>query len=95
MKYDIPMSKWKRFGWGLLGFFGSNVIINLAALIGLAMMEVHLLLAIPFLAAGFYLAYMFGEDREYSCTRTGVHVSMYIHAAKFSIVLGLGLMGAM
>ena len=87
----------RAFGWGLGGFIGSNIIINISSMVGFGLVQdldnafILLIGILGSIALGFYLAYMFGEYRTYKATRTGVHVSLWINAIVFVIEFFTGL----
>lgn len=69
----------KAFGWGVLGFFGANLVGNIVARIGAAIGEAgnandFWYVVVTF--AGIGAAYYFAKTREYEATRTGGYVSV-------------------
>lgn len=79
----------KAFGWGLLGFFGANMIINLltvgtgALVAGMGgYSDANIGHTVGFVA-GMWIAYQFAQARDYQATRTGALVSFYLQLAVF------------
>ena len=86
------------FGWGLLGCFGGNLIINIICTIGsmIAVSMEHysiasLLTAIFFVVLAFVLANEFRASRTYQATATGVGVSMICNGLIFIVAFIGGL----
>lgn len=83
---DYQPTGLRAFGWGILGFFGANIIINLTCNIGLlilgAVSNAFLLLVGVFGVMGLalYLAYVFSDTRDYRATQTGAQVSIGINS---------------
>lgn len=77
------------FGWGFLGFAGSNIIFNIVFQLTLALIydldDIYGLLVFPALAFAIWLVIAFRNGREYQATRTGVNVSIFFNCAAFVI----------
>lgn len=78
------------FGWGLLGFFGSNLIMNLVCAVGVWLIlplmdfnEMWGLLALPLYALAVWFAWQFKITRRYQATATGVSVSIVLGSILF------------
>ena len=72
----------KAFGWGVLGFFGSNILINVICYIGLALGVEGLFGFVLFIGA-LWAAYAWRESLKFNATKTGAMVSMVLQSLVF------------
>ena len=82
------------FGWGLLGWFGANLIINIVTTIGAVIaMEIseNLMIAVLLimftLVVAFFLANEFRTTRTYQATATGAAAAMWVQGILFVLAL--------
>jgi len=88
----------KAFGWGVLGFFGSNIIINIIATIGVLIAESFskywlpsILTIIVTIIVAFWAANEFRISRRYDATATGIAVSMFLQGVLLAVGFYSGL----
>jgi hypothetical protein len=72
----------KAFGWGVLGFFGSNILINLVCFVFLALGAEGVFAFFAFVVA-VWVAYIWQQSLKYDATKTGVTLSMVIQSLVF------------
>lgn len=73
----------KAFGWGVLGLFGGNVIINISTTIPGAMIG-DLGYLFGFIV-GMTLAWMFASSRQYIATGIGCYIAFGLQAFAFVV----------
>jgi len=88
----------RAFGWGLLGFLGSNIIINIIATIGVLVADafvnywlLSILTIIVTIIVAFWAANEFRLSRKYDATATGIAVSMFLQGVLLAVGFYTGL----
>ena len=85
------------FGYGILGFFGGNIIINAACAVLMipiiTMAEsnaIYGLFAFPAFGVSVWLAMLFSNKRAYDATSIGVQIAVVFQCVSFVIGLVSG-----
>ena len=88
------------FGWGILGFFGGNLIMNAIGLLGVAVIEglttisyIYGLLAFPLFALAIFVTIKIRDCREYDATRGGFNVAIVLQCVAVILGFRVGLTG--
>jgi glucan phosphoethanolaminetransferase (alkaline phosphatase superfamily) len=97
MEDVVEKTGFKAFLYGLGGFIGSNIIINICATIGGHLGEatgnlfLWLVLLLGSVAAGFYVAIQWRDSAVFRATKTGITVSLWLQACMFVLAFLAGL----
>lgn len=100
MENVIEKKGFSAFLYGLGGFIGSNIIINICATIGGHLGEatgnlfLWLVLLLGSVAAGFYVAMQWRDSAVFRATKTGITVSLWFQGVMFILGLVAGLVAA-
>ena len=99
----------RGFGWGLLGYFGANLIINITSGIGIVVVETVMKMDLELVTVdvfafitlasmvglGFLFAVLFKRDCTYRATSTGARVGIVIQAIYCTLMFIDGFVGAL